>query len=1368
MSANVRQKRQRSRNESGASDKSSNSEASNPTPAKAAKPGIGLFMDCEDDELSEAQKQFYKVKQKAFDKVMKELEEIAKKGATLKPNATDNSVTFRVLDSTSVGPLVPVTGGPQPAGSTNTSTAGGPPTITCPPGYRLLLDPITKRIIGSVPAASLPPGGAMTNTVSSVVTPAQMARPGAATQQARGMARGKAVTLARGALRGVPGGVRGGAVAAGRGRGVAALRGGRASTPRGGAAGGARPIAPAGAKQGTPPPAGKGGPMVVDLTDPSMEPVGAPPVRLRKTFPALTVQARAQRVVPQASVKRSQLDAKVKSLLVLTPAKFTEWLIQNGLVRSEQFDEVNGVKTKLKLGMYSDGKRFAASGGYVWLHGPESATKYTSVLKGSIFEIAPSNALKLIYHWSCQTTITNVIQWVKVDNAFVDKFFALLRAVAIVSSQDKIINMGGTGQCIEIGVISLGTSSQEGSKREVRVEVLGVLERSTRNIRIRVSEPQSGANQAERFRKIFEMLPVWVNTGSKIFTDYSVDKETLTQLGYKNVVQCSLQNINNPSSQPLNTNIQVMDYLKKVVPKMFQNSLSSLTNSTLQQFLDELSYRETFGQYPLACFEDLIQKINTLTQYTAKRDEGLENYLKKVATNPFLDWRLKTGGKPPPVIARPNPSPSPSPARSATASPMPGIKRPLSAVTPPVSGGPAVARPGNVVRRATTPEEDPETILAKKMMLAKEFVELESYYYGTLQGDEAILATEFKADMAFKCQICKKVFMNNIEFMKHLHLHIESNRQTAIDFADLSQCKYCYKDFDNTISMQAHVDTVHVVKGFQYVCQICSSGFNNQAAMVIHMNKEHVKSELPYACQVCEYRTSCHKSIIEHFTEMHDRTDKLQCPLCLKVYSLFNDKGYNSAAAQSYMMHLQKHENCKKKYKCKKCMLEFTNEKVLKYHQEKDHVSYKDFSGVDSSQFLLDALAPTRMPKPDERLFKVAPKKTGPAKPLSTQYAFASVNLEDMAIYDTEKERCFECKRPMCQAGHFTAYLCCTKCRYSTCCSRAINLHGLLFHSTPKPVFDLGKPVILDNEVYCICGYSTNSGHKMAKHLATQGCSTAYYNLELAGDAREDKDLPPIKKLTPPSSPVPPEEPEDTKEEEGESGPASAREVRNKARRTAPTGFMKQDYESDQEAEDSDAVPDDGDDNDDNYEPELSLAEKYLSSEKKVNPDEDEDDPDGDVGSAADGSDNDDSNEEENNEEDGGEKENDEESNNDKESSKDKEEEKSDNEQEEENKDEDMETNEEESKDAESTKNEEENSNEGGKAEDSESRASSPAQQDDKEENQEDEKKKEGSLEEKEETTEAAAAPFTKPPFQDETVTKPPFQDETEGMDTDD
>ena len=71
---------------------------------------------------------------------------------------------------------------------------------------------------------------------------------------------------------------------------------------------------------------------VVDLTDPRVEPVGAPQP-IRKAFPALSVSAKPQRAAP-APAKRPELDAKVKALLVHTPAKFTEWLIQQGLVRS--------------------------------------------------------------------------------------------------------------------------------------------------------------------------------------------------------------------------------------------------------------------------------------------------------------------------------------------------------------------------------------------------------------------------------------------------------------------------------------------------------------------------------------------------------------------------------------------------------------------------------------------------------------------------------------------------------------------------------------------------------------------------------------------------------------------------------------------------------------------------------------------------------------------------------------------------------------------------------------------------------------------------------------------------------------------------
>ena len=162
-------------------------------------------------------------------------------------------------------------------------------------------------------------------------------------------------------------------------------------------------------------------------------------------------------------------------MLVHTPAKFTEWLIQQGLVRSEQYDTLpGGGKTKLKLGMYSDGKKFPHSGGYVWIQ-EGAANKYTSVFKGSIFEMAaspPTVLLKLLYHWSCQTNIPNVAQWVKVDNAAIDAFFTACRAICVGAVQEEVIGLGVAGKhqtqgVVEVGVISLGPTTADGQKREV-------------------------------------------------------------------------------------------------------------------------------------------------------------------------------------------------------------------------------------------------------------------------------------------------------------------------------------------------------------------------------------------------------------------------------------------------------------------------------------------------------------------------------------------------------------------------------------------------------------------------------------------------------------------------------------------------------------------------------------------------------------------------------------------------------------------------------------------------------------------------------------------------------------------------------------
>ncbi len=54
-----------------------------------------------------------------------------------------------------------------------------------------------------------------------------------------------------------------------------------------------------------------------------------------------------------------------------------------------------------------------------------------------------------------------------------------------------------------------------------------MLDRATRNVRLRATEPIAGASQQERFAKIFEPLSVWVNKSCRIVTDYSVDRDSV-------------------------------------------------------------------------------------------------------------------------------------------------------------------------------------------------------------------------------------------------------------------------------------------------------------------------------------------------------------------------------------------------------------------------------------------------------------------------------------------------------------------------------------------------------------------------------------------------------------------------------------------------------------------------------------------------------------------------------------------------------------------------------------------------------------------------------------------------------------------------
>ena len=84
----------------------------------------------------------------------------------------------------------------------------------------------------------------------------------------------------------------------------------------------------------------------------------------------------------------------------------------------------------------------------------------------------------------------------------------------------------------------------------------------------------------------------------------------------------------------LSTNLRI--YLTPL-----QNNLSLLTTNEIQQFLDELTFRESFGHFPLMSFENMIKKIAAQTT-ASQSDPGksLPVRVKRIANDAFADWRI--------------------------------------------------------------------------------------------------------------------------------------------------------------------------------------------------------------------------------------------------------------------------------------------------------------------------------------------------------------------------------------------------------------------------------------------------------------------------------------------------------------------------------------------------------------------------------------------------------------------------------------------------------------------------------------------------------------------------------------------------------
>ncbi|XP_073985285.1 zinc finger domain-containing protein relative of woc isoform X4 [Rhodnius prolixus] len=793
-----------------------------------------------------------------------------------------------------------------------------------------------------------------------------------------------------------------------------------------------------------------------------------------KTFPSLVVTVRVclrSKDIPTsvANSERVQLDARVKRVLMLTPTNFTEWLLQQGLLKCGQLCAFhrgpNGRHNSLKLGIYSDVSKFPYSGGYVWIS-ECCPTTFVSVFSGSLFEGAPhppTVLLKLIYHWSCQTIVQNVLQWVKVDNLYIKTMYTNLRAVCTAAIHEKFGKLGGYKKTIEVGVISLGTTTQDGQMKHIKVEVLGVLETDTKRIRLKALEPIADNDRQfmkKKFTKILEPLQQWVDKESVIVTDYTVDRATCLLMGFNYIVQNS-HGIPSTPEQP--TNQAIMEYLRKVIPKMFQNTLSLLSRQIIQQFLDELVWRETYGPIPSRAFDSIIQHISEQTRIES--GGSLMHRLARIAANPLKNWKYE---------------------RWAT-----NCKTPLlnSSGKPKEPGAPVEDHASqleqallNCTTILSTPNASSANTLQNNQAQALEaaMIALEPYYYGTLAGNPKLVNEKFSHGY-FKCIMCKDEFKQIMKFTDHLIAHAFNKR--VRDNADTKElCKLCLKICPktnnqnlNTHRMQVHSDRLTC----RTLCKICSVKHKDAASLQSHMISSHCELDMPYHCEICKYRTSILDSIHQHFITAHGKGTRGYCPYCLKVMQFAKPDGTALESEQlRFVLHIQKHQLTVNR-KCEKCLLNFTNRSILKEHQDTWHQSCKQLEDVERCTM--------------EECTLMAAPLIDPL-PSSTSGIDNSCKGTLKFDFDYSKERCCECDGNF-NPEHFVGHMMCTKCRFTTCCNNSMKEHTALLHGTSllhlRPPI-IGRAPTFDYFLYCTCGYSTRNGNYMANHLVECGYKTCY------------------------------------------------------------------------------------------------------------------------------------------------------------------------------------------------------------------------------------------------------------------------------------
>ncbi|VVD01970.1 unnamed protein product [Leptidea sinapis] len=547
-------------------------------------------------------------------------------------------------------------------------------------------------------------------------------------------------------------------------------------------------------------------------------------------------------------------------------------------------------------------------------------------------------------------------------------------------------------------------------------------------------------------------------------------------MGFKSVVQSSAQ------GEQRGSNVNIMEYLRRIVPRMFQNTLSLLSRQIIQQFLDELVWRERFGISPGQAFDNIVLHIAEQSKLESR--DSVTMRLNKIAANPFKCWKYpkkkdRSSAEVPPATEEtgrgkrsrkrreisPPPPPPPATTKRRRREKTTYIKQEKVK-----EGGERGERGGRrKVARTALDEDDVELDLT---------VSLERHYFGQTAAPPPPRAVA----IAVQCPLCEEVFHRSLELSLHVAAHVFSGEGEGAGLA-APMCRYCYQRFESSEQLASHLSLQHPLDTkspelFTYACLICEVRFAAVLTLGTHMQRAHAPRELPYACPACPYRASAHRAAVDHVR----------------------------SNALVFAQHARLHRSALE-MRCPRCVLKFVHLGQLKEHQIRDHNSMDDVLPLCAEEHLI-----TR-PKNKAR----PPVKDSACHSLGETFERVTLRLRDALL-------CRECDEPLDADRHFLGVTRCSKCPFVTSCYR-----GMLQHSGycagPHSLED--APRRAPAPLYCVCGYCSDIGTDMLTHLLLTHHTTAYAS-------EEDAQANIVTETSPPSKPEEPVAGPETKDQGAE------------------------------------------------------------------------------------------------------------------------------------------------------------------------------------------------------------------------------------------